>query len=134
MPILQAADGRAVGPHYSSVNVTTDADGDATEYSSTIITGKLETILYQKTDFADGVDFTITTETTAQNLWVEEDVNASKEVHPEAPVHTYAGVASEYSTGFPVTKPFCIYGERVKIVVAAGGPTKSGTFVIGWSV
>ena len=34
-------------------------------------------IQYVKTDYTDGVDFTITTETTGQTLWTESNVNAA---------------------------------------------------------
>lgn len=42
-----------------TVDVTTAADGSATKYSPRI-SGKIYSVSYLKTDFADGVDFAIT--------------------------------------------------------------------------
>lgn len=113
------------------VAVTTDASGDATVYTSKPVNGRIFTVKYSKTDFADGVDFTITTETTGQNVWVQENVNASALVCPRQPTHDYAGNASLYASGGePVEDYIIAANERIKIVIAAGGDTKSGTFEI----
>lgn len=115
------------------VDVTTAADGSATAYSESI-TGVLDSIQYVKDGsnaYANGVDFTITTETTAQNLWVQSDVNASAKVAPRQPTHSTAGVAALYAgSGTAVNAPIAIARERVKIVLAAGGDTKTGKFHI----
>ena len=114
-----------------TVSITTDASGDATAYTSEPVNGRILGIIYTKDDFAAGVDFTITTEDTLQNLWVESDVNASKTVAPRQPTHDTAGVASLFAgAGEPVEDHIWAVDERVKIVVAQGGDTKGGTFVI----
>jgi len=107
-----------------TVTVTTDAAGDAEEYS-VVVNGRVLEIVYTKSDFAAGVDFTITTESTAQNLWVEADVNASKVCRPRPLCQDAAGadLAAEYS-------PVVVAEERIKIVVANGGNAKNGTFQI----
>lgn len=109
------------------VSITTDADGDAIGYTP-VVTGKIRSIIYIKTDYADGVDFTITGEASGQTIWTEENVNAAKTVSPGQPTHSTAGVAATYDGSNAVLAPVAIAGERVKIVVAAGGDTKAGAF------
>lgn len=113
------------------VSVTVDASGDATVYSDESIMGKIINVIYVKDDFADGVDFTITLETTLQNLWVDTNINASEVVAPRQPTHDGAGEASLFAAvGEPVEDHIYACNERVKIVVAQGGVSKSGTFKI----
>src|SRR3990172_9999106 len=113
-----------------TVNVTTAADGSATDYTTNIVHGPIHSIQYIKdatTPFTDGVDFTITTEETLQNLWVELNVNASKKVCPRQATHDTAGVASLYAAaGEPVETTIMAVRERIKIVLAAGGGSKIG--------
>jgi len=112
------------------VPVTTDADGNATVYSP-VLTGRISAIHYVKTDFANGVDFAITAEATGETLWTEGNVDTSKSVAPRQATHTTAGVAAVYAAGgSAVLAPIALAADRVKIVVASGGDTKSGTFLI----
>lgn len=111
-----------------SVAVTTIADGSATAYSPKI-NGLLHSVSYVKTDFADGSTFTITGETGAQTLWGEAAVNANATRYPRAPTHTTAGVAALYAAaGTAVNDRIPVNNERIKIVIASGGATKSGVF------
>lgn len=112
-----------------TVPVTTAVGGAATVYSD-YITGRILEIRYVKTDFADGVDFTITLETSGIAVWSQLNVNASATVLPRQAAHSTAGVAAEYATGFPVLEPIYVAHERVKIVIAAGGDGKLATFII----
>ncbi|SNS36282.1 hypothetical protein SAMN05216374_0980 [Tardiphaga sp. OK246] len=112
------------------VVVTTATDGSATAYSPRL-SGKIHSIQYVKTDYADTVDFTITAEQTGENLWTEANVTASKACYPRAPTHSQAGVAALYAaSGTAVSDKPGIANDRVKIVLAAGGASKSGTFHI----
>lgn len=112
------------------VPVTVDALGDATAYSPPIY-GRLISISYVKTDYANGVDFVITTETTGETLWSESNVNAAATRYPRAATHSTAGVAALYAGGgTAVNGRIGIGGDRVKIVVAQGGVSKSGAFHI----
>lgn len=112
------------------VDVTTDSSGDATAYSP-YLSGYIHSIQYVKTDFADGVDFTITTETTAQTIWTQSDVNAAVVKAPRQATHSTAGVAALYASGGTAVNDRVAVGrERVKIVIAQGGATKSGSFYI----
>lgn len=108
-----------------SVSATTNGSGDATAYTDDPVFGEVESIAYVKTDYANGVDFTITGETTGLSLWTDTDVNASETVFPRV-------VANLNTDGSALTThaPIVLAGERVKVVVAQGGATKSGTFRI----
>lgn len=117
-----------------SVSVTTDAAGDATAYSDSIPYGLLSQIRYVKTDFADGVDFTITAEATGETLWAESNVNASATRAPRQATHGTDGVAALFAAGgAAVNEKIAIVNDRIKVVVANGGNAKTGTFhfVIG---
>ena len=113
-----------------AVSVTTASDGSATVYSP-VVTGLLSQIRYVKTDFADGVDFTITAEATGETLWAEVNVNASATKAPRQPSHGTDGAASLYAAaGTAVQVPIALANDRVKIVIASGGAVKTGTFHI----
>lgn len=112
------------------VPITTASDGSATAYSPGI-SGKIHSIHYVKTDFADGVDFTITAEATGENIWTEANVNAAAVRYPRAPTHSQAGVASLYAAGgTAIQAPVALGADRVKIVIAQGGNAKLGAFHI----
>lgn len=113
-----------------AVAVTTDSSGDFTGYTPTI-TGRIIAVIYTKVDFADGVDFTITADVTGQNIWTESTVNAAKTVAPRQPTHSQVGVASLLvAAGEPVEDYIVVANERVEVVVADGGDTKTGTITV----
>lgn len=108
-----------------SVTVTTDASGDATAYSG-YLTGAIHSISYVKTDFADTVDFTITADVSGQSLWTDTNTTASETVRPVLAASVGGTGAASTLTEVPVV----LVNERVKIVVAQGGDTKTGAFHI----
>jgi hypothetical protein len=113
-----------------TVPVTVDGSGDATAYSPWL-SGHVESIQYVKDDFADGVDFAITSAETGEDIWTQLNVNAAVTVRPRAPTHSTAGVAALYAgAGEAVNDRIALGRDRVKIVVAQGGVSKSGSFVI----
>lgn len=112
-----------------NVAVTSDASGDATVYS-TQVNGLLDRIEYVKTDFDNGVDFTITLENTGEGLWTESNVNASTVRAPRQAVHTVLGAAALYAAGGVAVLDRIAVNGRVKIVIAQGGNAKTGTFRI----
>lgn len=113
-----------------SVPVTTAADGSATVYSP-VLSGYVCSIIYVKTNFTDGVDFTITAEATGETLWTEANVNAAVAKYPRAAVSSTAGVAALYAAGgTAVTDMIALSRDRVKIVIAAGGNATTGSFFI----
>lgn len=110
------------------VTVTTASDGTATAYTPRLA-GELDSIQYVKTDFADGVDFTITDEATGESLWTDTNINASEVVRPRAPIHDQAGAARLYASGgTAVSSKIALANSRIKIVIAQGGNAKVGTF------
>jgi hypothetical protein len=113
-----------------TVALTTAADGSATGYTP-VVTGKISAIHYLKTDFDNGVDFTVTSEATGQGIWAELDVNASAVRAPRQATHSTAGVASLYAAaGTAVQDKIAVAEDRIKIVIAQGGDTKSGTVIV----
>lgn len=115
-----------------SVTVTT---GTATgEGFSPWLSGFIESIQYVKPGsggYANGVDFTVTSEATGEAIWTGTDVNASTLVRPRAATHTTAGVAALYAdTGTAVLDRIALGRDRVKIAIAQGGNGTTGTFVI----
>mgnify|MGYP001343300963 CR=1 FL=1 len=109
------------------IPITVDSGGDAEVYSP-VLNGHLHSIRYVKDDFANGVDFVVTLETTGETVWSEEDVNASATRYPRAATHSVAGVAALYASGEPgVLDRIAISQDRIKIVVGSGGTETSGT-------
>lgn len=110
-----------------TVTATTDGSGDATVYlpssAGDAITGRVLTMIYTKTDFTDGVDFTITSLATGQTIWTESNVNATATRAPGQQTHTGAGVAIT-----DVYDYIALVNDRIKIVVASGGATHTGAF------
>jgi hypothetical protein len=112
------------------VPVTTASDGSATAYSP-YLSGYLHQIQYVKTDFADGVDFTITADATTETLWSESNVNAAAIRAPRQATHSTAGAAALYASGgTAVNDRIALSRDRVKIVIAQGGNVKTGSFTI----
>lgn len=118
------------------VAVKTNASGDATAYTAEPLNGRILKIIYTKhptNPFDAGVDFTITTEDTKQNLWTANDVNTSKSVCPAEKVQDTSGENIVYTIGevnFNVYAYINAAFERVKIVVSNGGNARDGTFTI----
>lgn len=114
--VVATSDGSSVGTHYSPY-----------------ISGFIESIEYVKdgtTPYTDGVDFTITAEATGENIWTDTNINASEVVRPRAATHTTAGVAALYAATGAVNNRIALGRDRVKIVLAQAGASKTGTFVI----
>lgn len=113
------------------VAVTTASDGSATAYSAGPVTGKVSQIRYVKTDFADGSTITVTSEATGETIWTEASVNASATRAPRQATHSTAGAAALYAAGgTAVNDKIALASDRIKIVIASGGATKTGTFHI----
>lgn len=108
------------------VEITTAADGSATDYSSRL-SGKIHSLRYVKADFDDGVDFTVTAEATGEAIWAESNVNASATRVPRQATHSTVGVASLYAAaGTAVQAAVALANDRIKVVTAQGGNAKSG--------
>ncbi len=112
------------------ITVVTDGAGAATAYSP-YLSGYIQQIEYIKTDYAAGVDFTVTAEATGETIWAELNVDASAIRAPRQATHSTAGVAALYAAGgTAINDRIAIGRDRVKIVIAAGGATKTGKFII----
>jgi len=112
-----------------SVALTTAADGSATGYTPNV-TGRILSVQYVKTDFADGVDFTITLEATGQAILTLTDQNTAGVFYPRAGVHDAAGAAATLDGTRLMREPVVAVNDRVKIVIAQGGDTKTGTVIV----
>ncbi len=114
-----------------TLTVTTDSNGDATVYSP-VVTGRVLSIRYVKTDYAAGVDFTITADVSAEGLWTETNRDSSETVAPRMPTQDAVGgdLFYEAANSEAVIDHIVLANDRVKIVVANGGDTKVGTFHI----
>ncbi len=109
------------------VPLSCDASGDGTLYSPPLY-GEIVSLRYVKIDFASGVDFTCSLETTGETVWAESDVNASATRYPRAATHSTAGAAALYASGgVAVLARIAAGGDRLKVVVAQGGVSKTGT-------
>ena len=113
------------------LTVTTDSNGDATAYTP-VVTGRVMSIRYVKTDYAVGVDFTITAEASGEGLWTETNRDSSETVAPRMPLHDAVGGGRFYEAADsePVVDHIVLANDRVEVVVANGGDTKVGTFHI----
>lgn len=105
------------------------SDGSGTFYSP-YLSGKIESIQYVKTDYADTVDFTITADVTGETIWTESNVTAAAIKHPRAAAHSTVGVAATLDGTRPMLVPVALSRDRVKIVIAAGGTSTTGSFTI----
>lgn len=115
------------------IDVTTAADGTAAVFSPRV-SGKVHSVHYLKDGtaaFSNGVDFAVTAEATGENIWTENDVNASTLRYPRAPTHSQAGVAALYAAGgTAVQDKIGLANDRVKIAITAGGNAKKGQFFV----
>jgi hypothetical protein len=116
-----------------TLDVVTATGGGAVAYSP-VVTGRISAIQYVKAStnsYTDGVDFTVESELTGTQFWREDDVNASKTVHPVAGATLFTGVALLHASGgTAVPVPFHVAQDRLKITIASGGNTKTGRFYL----
>ena len=108
------------------VEITTAADGSATDYSaSRKITGKVVGIKYEFGDLANTVDFTITGETSTSPILTYADVPAADAFWiPRVLPHKHTDGAAFTDAAGDAPR---VFNERIKIVTAQGGDTKTGT-------
>lgn len=109
-----------------SVAVTTSAQGAAVAYSPQC-NGLIRTVEYVKPtsgglDAATDID--IIADVSGAVIWTNDDLAASKVIHPlaQAQANTGADITGAYA-------PICLADERIKITVANGGNAASGTFI-----
>lgn len=106
----------------------TDGSGNGTFFTPAF-TGKIVQIRYVAVDYTAGVDFAITLEGTGENVWTENNVNASTTRAPRQPTHDVNGAAALYAAGgTAVLEQIAAANDRIKIVIAQGGSAHTGTF------
>jgi len=107
-----------------TLTAVTNGSGAVTAKSPRL-TGTVHSIQYAKTDYADTVDFAITAADRGETIWTEENVTASKTVHPRATVNDTAGtvIGDVYSD-------VVLTDEQVQIAVTNGGDAKTGVFTV----
>jgi hypothetical protein len=115
------------------VPVTSDASQVATVFSPWL-SGYVQEIHYIKDGsnaYTDGVDFAITAEATGETIWAESNVNASATRAPRLATHSTVGVALLYAAGGAnVSDRIALGRDRIKIVLAQAGVSKTGKFHI----
>jgi hypothetical protein len=113
------------------VTVTTDGSGNATAYSPRV-SGKLNSVIYVPdgtNPFANTVDMTITAEATGESLISRTNVSAAFNAYPRVATAAADGTAALFAAaGTAVQDKLAIGNDRIKIVLAQGGATKSGAF------
>lgn len=117
-----------------SVEIETDASGDATAYTP-VVTGMIQQVRYVPDGTAPldtGADVDITGDTSGIVIFDKDNIGTSAfAVAPRQPTHDTGGVASLYAAaGEPVEDRIAVALERLKVVVAQGGASKTGTFHI----
>ena len=111
--------------------ITTDVDGDGIGYVGKVERGHIYAIRYVKDDYDNGVGIVVTGETSGIEILTIANMNASVTEFPEGSASKQAdGTDAEYASGYPVKVPIPVANERIKVVVSAGGDTKTGLFHI----
>ena len=114
------------------VTVTTDASGNATGYTPAV-SGFVHAITYTPPGanaLDTGADITVTGETGKHAIVTVTNLGTSAvAIYPRAATATTANAASLYAAaGTAVNDRIPVAGERVKVAIAQGGNTKTGTF------
>ena len=111
--------------------LTTDGSGAATVFSADPAHGEIRQIRYVPggTPLDTGADLTVTGEGSGLVLATLTDIGTSAvQWAPRQATHSTAGAASLYAAGgTAVTDRIGIANERIKVVVAQGGATKTST-------
>jgi len=111
----------------NTATITTDASGDATVYCGSRIRGKVVAIQYAPGTLATGATLTITGETSGVPILTKASAGTSTVwFYPKNIAHKVSD-GSEY-TDMGACVAVC--EERVKVVVASGGNTKTGSITI----
>lgn len=119
------------------VTLTVNASGALTTYTGRV-TGRVLQLRYvvdATIPLDTGADLTITGEDTGVAIATITNVGTADLTwvirQPTYPVaNTGQGTAALYAATFPVLEPAYIAGERIKVVVAQGGTSKTGTLHI----
>lgn len=114
-----------------TIPVTTDGDGAATAYSEEAVTGRILQVRYvpgaQPIDTNGDIDITL--EDTGVVIANHDNIGTSAFTRCyRQPTHEEDGSEQEFAAGLSVHEPVYASKERIKVVVANGAASKSGTF------
>jgi len=116
--------------HKTTVAITTDGAGAATVYLGTKIRGHLLSIIYRPGTIATGGDLVITLETALTPvLTVTNAGTADVYYYPRAPANAVADAVAVTDSAEMIP----MVDERIKVVVAQGGATKTGSIEVIWN-
>ena len=116
------------------LDLTVNADGDATVYTSTTVTGRVLQLRYvphASTPLDTNADVTITGETTGVAIATLSNIGLSAFTKvPRQATHGVTGTGLVYAAADAVSEPVYLADERVKVIVASGGASKIGTLFV----
>lgn len=115
-----------------SIPITTDASGNATVYSSDIANGFVQAVRYVPdgtTPMDNTADLTVTGETSGiPIITITNEAASVTNYAPRMATHDITGAPALFAAaGQAVNDKIPLAGERIKVAVAQGGNTKSGT-------
>ncbi len=107
--------------------ITTDESGDATVYLGSNIRGRVESIKYAPGTIETGATLTVTGETSKVAILTKADAGTDTVwFYPVAPCNKAADGSASTVTEEPVT----LYDDRVKVMIATGGDTLTGSITV----
>ena len=110
------------------LEIVTDSSGDATAFTPHV-DGIIQAIRYIDGDFDTGGTITITADKSGLDVLAVANTSADGTYYPRAAAqNTTAGELNYGSaTGAPIPTGIPVAGESLKVVVANGGDSASGT-------
>jgi len=110
--------------HKTSTTITTNGSGAATVYLGSKLRGFLYALKYSPGTIATGAVLTITSETLAAPILIKSGAGTSDVFYYPRALATEVADGSDGPAG---SQMIPIVNERVKVVVASGGDTTTGT-------
>src|SRR3990167_92145 len=112
--------------HKVSTTILTDASGDATVYMGSRLRGYLVVLSYRPGTLATGADLTVTAETSGAPILTKMNLGTGNSwLYPRA-LPTNANSATG-PLGTVPSERIPLVNERIKVVVAGGGNTLTGS-------
>jgi len=116
------------------IDLTVNSSGAATVYTAQPVAGRVLQMRYvphATTPLDTGAGLTVTGEETGLAIATLTSIGTSAFTKvPRQATHGVTGTALVYASTDAVAEPPYVAGERIKVVVASGGTSKSGTLHI----
>ena len=109
--------------------IDTDGDGDATVYLGSNIRGLLLELRYYPGTLATGASLTVTGETSGKAILTKSSAGTSNVSFCPRALPSAVAYGSDGSSSSELIP---MMNERIKVVVASGGATKSGSIQAIW--